>query len=118
MQVLADTVNRGDPAFGGILAREDLDENQENFFGVWGRKLVRAEIRELAQVSNEALAAILDSLSAHVVTLDRQGRVDYASRSWLDFAHENGGDWVGIGRTSHRGLPLACASVTENTSML
>ena len=57
----------------------------------------KAEIEEPAWVSNEALAAILDSLSAHVVTLDRQGRVDYASRSWLDFAHENGGDWVGIG---------------------
>jgi formate hydrogenlyase transcriptional activator len=59
--------------------------------------LGKAEIEEPAWVSNEALAAILDSLSAHVVTLDRQGRVDYASRSWLDFAHENGGDWVGIG---------------------
>src|SRR5262249_39984006 len=48
-------------------------------------------------VSNEALAAILDSLSAHVVTLDRHGRVDYASRSWLNFARDNGGDGVGIG---------------------
>ena len=47
--------------------------------------------------NNVALGAILDSLSAHVVTLDRQGRVDYASRSWLNFARESGGDWVRIG---------------------
>src|SRR4029450_13654287 len=47
--------------------------------------------------SSAALAAILDSLSAHVVTLDRHGRVSYASRSWFEFARENGGDWVGIG---------------------
>ncbi len=47
--------------------------------------------------NNAALAAILDSLSAHVVTLDRQGRVNYASRSWLNFARESGGDWVQIG---------------------
>jgi formate hydrogenlyase transcriptional activator len=47
--------------------------------------------------NNVALAAILDSLSAHVVTLNRQGRVDYASRSWLNFAREGGGDWVRIG---------------------
>ena len=57
----------------------------------------KAEMKEPIWDSNAALAAILDSLSAHVVTLDRQGRVDYASRSWLNFAHENGGDWVGIG---------------------
>ena len=56
-----------------------------------------AEVKEPIWDTNAALAAILDSLSAHVVTLDRQGRVDYASRSWLNFAHENGGDWVGIG---------------------
>src|SRR5262245_33734616 len=48
-------------------------------------------------VSNEALTAILDSLSAHVVTLDRDGRVNYSSRSWINFARDSGGDWVGIG---------------------
>ena len=57
----------------------------------------KAEMKEPIWDSNAALAAILDSLSAHVVTLDRQGRVDYVSRSWLNFAHENGGDWAGIG---------------------
>ena len=57
----------------------------------------KAEMKKPIWDSNATLAAILDSLSAHVVTLDRQGRVDYASRSWLNFAHENGGDWVGIG---------------------
>ena len=57
----------------------------------------KSELKELMRGSNAALAAILDSLSAHVVTLDRQGRVDYVSRSWLNFAHENGGDWIAIG---------------------
>ena len=57
----------------------------------------KAEMKKPIWDSNATLAAILDSLSAHVVTLDRQGRVDYVSRSWLNFAHENGGDWVGIG---------------------
>jgi len=57
----------------------------------------KAEVKEPIWGSNPALAAILDSLSAHVVTLDRQGRVNYVSRSWLNFAHENLGDWVGIG---------------------
>jgi formate hydrogenlyase transcriptional activator len=57
----------------------------------------KAEIQEPVWGSNAALAGILDSLSAHVVTLDREGRVDYASRSWLNFAQENGGDWAGIG---------------------
>ena len=57
----------------------------------------KAEMKEPIFDSNAALAAILDSLSAHVVTLNRQGRVDYVSRSWLNFAHENGGDWAGIG---------------------
>jgi formate hydrogenlyase transcriptional activator len=59
--------------------------------------LSKAGIKEPVWVSNEALAAILDSLSAHVVTLDCHGRVNYASRSWLNFACDNGGDWVGIG---------------------
>ena len=56
-----------------------------------------AETVEPIWGSKATLAAIFYSLSAHVVTLDRLGRVNYASRSWLNFAHENGGDWVGIG---------------------
>ena len=77
----------------------------------------KSELKEPIWGSNAALAAILDSLSAHIVTLDREGRVDYASRSWLNFAHENGGDWVGIGpgadylavcrAAAQRGDPLA-----------
>jgi PAS domain S-box-containing protein len=57
----------------------------------------KAEVKEPIWGTDAALAAILDSLSAHVVTLDPQGRINYASRSWLEFAHENGGDWIGIG---------------------
>jgi formate hydrogenlyase transcriptional activator len=60
-------------------------------------EIVKAEVNELMWSDNVALGGVLDSLSAHVVTLDRQGRVNYASRSWLNFAHENGGDWAGIG---------------------
>ena len=45
---------------------------------------------------NRALAAILDSLSAYVFTLDCRGRVSYASRSWLKFAHENRVAWLQI----------------------
>jgi len=77
----------------------------------------KSELKEPIWGSKAALAAILDSLSAHIVTLDREGRVDYASRSWLNFAHENGGDWVGIGpgadylavcrAAAQRGDPLA-----------
>jgi PAS domain S-box-containing protein len=59
--------------------------------------LAKGEVREPRWSSVASLAAILDSLSAHIVTLDRQGRVDYASHSWLNFAQENGGDWAGIG---------------------
>jgi formate hydrogenlyase transcriptional activator len=60
-------------------------------------EIVKPEVNELMWSGNVALGGVLDSLSAHVVTLDRQGRVNYASRSWLNFAHENGGDWAGIG---------------------
>ncbi|MGH7825205.1 MAG: PAS domain S-box protein, partial [Candidatus Binatia bacterium] len=38
---------------------------------------------------SEVLAAVFNSLSAHVVLLDRFGRVEQASRSWLAFAREN-----------------------------
>ena len=47
--------------------------------------------------SHRALAVILDSLSAQVVTLDRCGRVEYASRSWLNFGREHGADTIRIG---------------------
>ncbi len=57
----------------------------------------KEEIKEPGWGSDGALAAILDSLSGHVVTLDQEGRVTYASRSWLKFAQENGGDWVRVG---------------------
>jgi PAS domain-containing protein len=70
-----------------------VENEMKEFHGEIGK----AEMKKPIWDSNATLAAILDSLSAHVVTLDRQGRVDYVSRSWLDFAHENGGDWVGIG---------------------
>ena len=77
----------------------------------------KVEIKQPIVNANMALAAILDSLSAHVVTLDRRGRVNYVSRSWLDFARDNGGDWVRIGpgadyvavcrNASQQGDPLA-----------
>jgi formate hydrogenlyase transcriptional activator len=57
----------------------------------------KAEVKKAIWGSDASLAPILDSLSAHVVTLDREGRVNYTSRSWLTFAQENGGDWAGIG---------------------
>jgi PAS domain S-box-containing protein len=65
----------------------------KEFYGEIGQ----AEVKEPIWGTDAALAAILDSLSAHVVTLDPQGRINYASRSWLKFAQENGGDWIGIG---------------------
>src|SRR5262245_27803841 len=46
---------------------------------------------------HRALAVILDSLSAQVVTLDRCGCVEYASRSWLNFGREHGADTIRIG---------------------
>ncbi len=69
----------------------------ENEIKEFHGEIGKAKMKEPIWDSNAALAAILDSLSAHVVTLDCQGRVDYVSRSWLNFAHENGGDWAGIG---------------------
>jgi len=47
--------------------------------------------------SHRTLAVILDSLSAQVVTLDRCGCVEYASRSWLNFGREHGADTIRIG---------------------
>jgi PAS domain S-box-containing protein len=70
-----------------------VEKEMKEFHGEIGK----AEVKEPNWDSKAALPAILDSLSAHVVTLDRQGRVNYASRSWFEFARENGGDWVGIG---------------------
>ena len=48
---------------------------------------------------DRVLGTIFDSLSAHVVTLNREGEVERASRSWLKFARENGAaiDKVGVG---------------------
>ena len=37
---------------------------------------------------SEMLSAIFDALSAHVVLLDRFGRVEHASRSWLEFGRD------------------------------
>src|SRR5262245_4019894 len=82
--------------FAGEVWRKAAGQTRENSFCI-GRKLGKAGTKEPVWVSNEALGAILDSLSAHVVTLDCHGRVNYASRSWLNFARDNGGDWVGIG---------------------
>ena len=52
----------------------------------------RSESKIALWEDDRILAAIFDSLSAHVVTLDRFGRVETASRSWIDFARERGGD--------------------------
>jgi formate hydrogenlyase transcriptional activator len=54
----------------------------------------KVEIKQPIVNTHMALAAILDSLSVYVFTLDCRGRVDYASRSWLNFARQSGGDWV------------------------
>jgi formate hydrogenlyase transcriptional activator len=58
--------------------------------------MIKVEINEPIVRDNMALAAILDSLSAYVFTLDCRGRVSYASRSWLKFAHENRVAWLQI----------------------
>ena len=58
--------------------------------------MIKVEINEPIVRDNRALAAILDSLSAYVFTLDCRGRVSYASRSWLKFAHENRVAWLQI----------------------
>jgi PAS domain S-box-containing protein len=70
---------------------------------------------------HQVLAAIFDSLSAHVVTLDRSGRVEAASRSWIEFARDRGGDEAGTGhgvdylgvcrRAAEQGYPLARAAL-------
>mgnify|MGYP003578627600 CR=1 FL=1 len=69
----------------------------ENEMKEFHSALVKAEVKESIWGSEASLAPILDSLSAHVATLDRDGRVNYASRSWLNFAHENRGNWARIG---------------------
>jgi PAS domain S-box-containing protein len=70
---------------------------------------------------HRVLAAIFESLSAHVVTLDRYGRVEAASRSWLEFARERGGEAARTGhgvdylnvcrRAAEEGYPLARAAL-------
>ncbi|HSF56918.1 MAG TPA: PAS domain S-box protein, partial [Candidatus Binatia bacterium] len=75
------------------------------------------ECKEPIGGGHAALVAILDSLSAYVLTLDGRGRVSYASRSWGKFAHENGVAWLQIERgadylavckdASHRGDAVA-----------
>jgi PAS domain S-box-containing protein len=46
--------------------------------------------------TDRTLAAILDSLSAQVVTLDSSGCVEYASRAWLNFGRQGGADAAAI----------------------
>ncbi|HEY6365594.1 MAG TPA: PAS domain S-box protein, partial [Candidatus Binatia bacterium] len=58
--------------------------------------MIKVEINEPIVRADMALAAILDSLSAYVFTLDCRGRVSYASRSWLKFARENRVAWLQI----------------------
>jgi PAS domain S-box-containing protein len=81
----------------------------------------KAETKITVWEDHRVLAAIFDSLSAHVVTLDRYGRVEAASRSWIDFARETGGDAARTGhgvdylgvcrRAAEQGYPLAQAAL-------
>ena len=81
----------------------------------------KAETKITVWEDHRVLAAIFDSLSAHVVTLDRYGRVEAASRSWIDFARERGGDAARTGhgvdylgvcrRAAEQGYPLARAAL-------
>ena len=81
----------------------------------------KAETKITVWEDHRVLAAIFDSLSAHVVTLDRYGRVEAASRSWIDFARERGGesartghgvDYLGVcRRAAEQGYPLARAAL-------
>ena len=47
--------------------------------------MVRVRSRE------QLLQQILSSLAAHVVVVNREGRITYASRSWKQFGKVNGG---------------------------
>lgn len=77
----------------------------------------KSETKPAVWEDYRVLAAIFDSLSAHVVTVDRDGRVEAASRSWIEFARERGGEPARIGRNvdylgvcrraAEQGYPLA-----------
>jgi PAS domain S-box-containing protein len=61
----------------------------------------RRQAQEALRQRDELLSAVFQSLSAHVVVLDRAGTITYASRSWAAFAEANG-------------APLACVTVGVN----
>ena len=77
---------------------------------------------------SEMLSAIFDALSAHVVLLDRLGRVEHASRSWLEFGRINGAaeSSVGVGANylevcrsaTQEGDPLARRALDEIQAVL
>jgi PAS domain S-box-containing protein len=45
------------------------------------------------QQRDRLLHAVIGSISAHVVVLDRRGTITYTGRSWLEFAKQNDGDF-------------------------
>jgi PAS domain S-box-containing protein len=89
-----------------------VEDEMKEFHG----DIVKAEVQEPTWGSDTSLASILDSLSAHVVTLDQEGRVNYASRSWLNFAQKNGGDWTGVGPGAD--YLAVCRSAAQKSDLL
>jgi transcriptional regulator with PAS, ATPase and Fis domain len=50
-------------------------------------------------VTYQFLAAMIDTLTEHIVVIDRQGKILYVNKSWCHFAQENNhpnpADWIG-----------------------
>ncbi|MBK8116376.1 MAG: PAS domain S-box protein [Candidatus Accumulibacter sp.] len=67
---------------------------------VRGQRLFTVALRDITerQQAQEALqkgqafnVAVIDSLSAHVAVLDREGKITAVNRAWRQFAADNGG---------------------------
>ncbi len=66
------------------------------------------KIAEEAVRRNEAVSmAVLNSMSANIAVLDREGNILAVNKAWLDFASENGGDARCCGN-----YLLACANAS------
>lgn len=61
----------------------------------------RKRAEEALQASQKLNEDVLDSLSAHISVLDKDGTITLVNKSWRQFALENGADWtlkgVGVG---------------------
>lgn len=97
-----------------LINKVPLDNGNEGITGVVGAAFDVTEIKQAEQALRASTAfqrSILDSLPAHVVVLDEQGKILAVNEPWLRFARENGNpaeDKVGVGANY---LEVCCPAI-------